>query len=237
MQNSSLPLHGASLTAFQTIAYRNIVSLHTSTNLFDDIAPNPKAASVAQWVEISTKPSHYKSNVPIIDRPFEHALWESVIQWPFKHWQQSRFSDGSFGVWYGSHAAETTVFETVHHWVHGFLADAGFVRDGVCVERKIYDVHLQGLLVDLRVQKSLRSTLVHPTDYSGCQLIGKALADAQMQGAATWSARQAHATNFALTKPNSLSQPHLNCQVSYCIEGTHVQVHKQPSTRWLSVPI
>ena len=47
------------------------------------------------------------------DRPVEDAAWFNAIVWPFKHWQQSRFSDGSFGVWYGSESVCRPVGENV----------------------------------------------------------------------------------------------------------------------------
>ena len=119
---------------------RNIISIRSSQNLFDDLTDNPAEWALAQKIEDGVKPPPYRSRTPIVDRPFEDAIWFNAIGWPFKHWQTSRFSDGSFGIWYGCAKAETTVYETTHHWVNGFLADAGFERERVIGERKLFKV-------------------------------------------------------------------------------------------------
>jgi hypothetical protein len=79
--------------------HRNIVSLRESRNLFDDLSGDPAEQALAQQVEIAVKPLHYHSPTPVIHRPFEEAEWFNAIGWPFQHWQSSRYSDGSFGVW------------------------------------------------------------------------------------------------------------------------------------------
>ena len=110
---------------------RNIVSLRQSQDLFDDLTDDPAEWLLAQKVEVDVKPPLYRSRTPIIHRPFEDAEWFNAIAWPFKHWQASRFSDGTDGVWYGSDTVETTVYESAYHWYRGLLADAGFDRETV----------------------------------------------------------------------------------------------------------
>lgn len=100
---------------------RNIVSLGASQDLFDDLTADPAEARLAQQVEDTVKPPPYRSRTPLIDRPFEDAAWFNAIDWPFRHWQASRFSDGSFGVWYGADSVKTTVHETAHHWFNGLI--------------------------------------------------------------------------------------------------------------------
>lgn len=93
---------------------RNIVSLRESQDLFDDLTDDPAEWLLAQNVEDEVKPPLYASRTPLIDRPFEDAQWFNAIVWPFKHWQTSRFSDGSLGVWYGSESDETTVYGSAY---------------------------------------------------------------------------------------------------------------------------
>ena len=89
---------------------RNIVSLRQSQDLFDDLTGDPAEWLLAQRVEDEVKPPLYRSPTPVIDRPFEDAQWFNAIGWPFRHWQASRFSDGSYGVWYGAESVETTLY-------------------------------------------------------------------------------------------------------------------------------
>jgi hypothetical protein len=80
-------------------------------------------------VEVDVKPPLYRSRPPIIHRPFEDAEWFNAIAGPLKHWRASRFSDGNYGVWYGSDTVETTVYESAYHWYRGVLANADFDLD------------------------------------------------------------------------------------------------------------
>ena len=116
---------------------RNIVSPRESQDLFDDLTEDPAEWLLAQRVEDEVKPPPYRSRTPLIDRPFEDAEWFNAIAWPFKNWQASRFSDGTFGVWYGSESVETTVYESAYHWYKGLLSDAGYERYVVMAERKV----------------------------------------------------------------------------------------------------
>ena len=129
---------------------RNIVSIRESQDLFDDLTDDPAEWALAQQIESEVKPPTYRSHTPVIHRPFEEAAWFNAIEWPFKHWQASRFSDGTFGVWYGSASIEATVYETAYHWYCGLLTDAGFETLPVIGERKLYSVACDAALLDLR---------------------------------------------------------------------------------------
>ena len=73
-------------------------------------------------MEDEVKPPLYRSRTPIIDRHFEDAAWFNAITWQFKHWQPSRFSDGSHGVWYGSESVERAVeHEPLHRQIASVL--------------------------------------------------------------------------------------------------------------------
>ena len=139
---------------------RNIVSLRQSQDLFDDLSDNASELLLAQKVEDEVKPPPYRSSTSIIDRPFEDAAWFNAIAWPFKHWQSSRFSDGSFGVWYGSDSVETTVYESAYHWYSGLLKDAGFDTQTVAIERKVYTVACQAALLDFRKESNKHQGLL-----------------------------------------------------------------------------
>ncbi|MEW6677713.1 MAG: RES family NAD+ phosphorylase [Pseudomonadota bacterium] len=214
---------------------RNIVSLRQSQNLFDDLSDDPADWQRAQGVEDAVKPPTYQSNTPVIHRPFEDAAWFNAIGYPFQHWQASRFSDGRFGIWYGSDSIETTVHETVHHWLTGLLDDAGFRRVGVIAERKVYWVRCDAALVDLRPLAPDYPDLVHPTDYRFTQAIGARLHREGHPGLATRSAR-CPGDNFALLNPNLLSTPQIACHLTYRTTARGVQVEKQVGKTWLRIP-
>ena len=214
---------------------RNIVSIRSSQDLFDDLTSSPEEWALAQQVEDEVKPPPYQSRTPVIHRPFEDAKWFNAIGWPFKHWQASRFSDGSFGVWYGCDSAETSVYETAYHWFSGFLTDAGFEKEKVIGERNLYEVACDAALVDLRPLTAKQSGLIHKTDYSYTHSVGARLHREGHPGLVTASVRNAAGQNFVVLNPDVLSDPRHHCQLTYRLEGHSIVIEKQLGVAWMEI--
>jgi hypothetical protein len=215
---------------------RNIVSIRQSQNLFDDLSPNPQDWNVAIRHEMATQPKPYTSDAPIINRPFEEATWIEAIAYPFQppNWSRSRFSDGTFGIWYGADSIETTVYETVWHWRNGLLADAGFDRAGVSIERKVFWVQCDAALVDFRPEVERVPDLVHPEHYDATQPIGKRLSREGFPGLVSRSAR-CNGDTFGVLNPVVLSNPDQACSLSYRIEAGRVAVEREIGVGWLNI--
>ena len=218
-------------------AVRNIVSLRQSQDLFDDLTDDPSEWLLAQEVEERIRPPPYRSRTPIIDRPFEDAEWFNAITWPFKTWQASRFSDGSFGVWYGSESVETTVFESAYHWYRGLLSDAGYDRQGVIAERKVYSVACSAALLDMRKAALAHPDLLHPSDYAFCQSLGTRIHREGHPGLLTQSVRRPAGENLVIFNPGVLSNPRLNCPLTYRLDGQQIVVEKQPGVPWVTLDV
>lgn len=214
---------------------RNIVSLHQSQDLFDDLTDDPAERLLAQKVEDEVKPPPYRSGTPIIDRPFEDTEWFNAIAWPFKNWQSSRFSDGSFGVWYGSDSVETSVYESAYHWYRGLLSDAGFEHMAVTAERKVYSVACSAALLDFRRATKEYADLLHPLDYAFCQSVGARIHREGHPGLLTQSVRRPAGEIMAIFNPKVLSNPRHHCQLTYRLQGEQIVVEKQPGKTWLTI--
>jgi hypothetical protein len=212
---------------------RNIVSLRQSQDVFDDLSDDPAERLQAQRVEFEIKPPPYRSGTPIIHRPFEDAAWFSAIVWPFKNWQASRYSDGAYGVWYGSDSIETTVFETAYHWSRGLLGDAGFDREPVIAERNVWSVACNAALLDLRQSARVHPDLLHRSDYAFCQSVGKRIHREGHPGLLTHSVRRPAGVSMAIFNPGVLSNPRYNCQVTYTLDGGQIIVEKQQGAAWM----
>lgn len=229
------------LTDVNTDLLRNIVSIGASQDLFEDLSSEDTDWALAQRVEAQVKPPTYQSETPIIDRPFEDAAWWNAIDWPFQHWQTSRFSDGTFGVWYGCDTVTTSVHETVYHWYHGLLRDAGFQAEPVSMERKVYQVACAAVLLDLRpalkTARSAHAELMHPTDYRYAQTVGLRLHQEGHPGLVTKSVRCAGGDNFVVFNPAVLSNPRQCCQLNYRLDGPRVVVEKQVGISWFEVSV
>lgn len=194
---------------------RNIISLIESENLFDDLSDSPKDWETAQMVELDHKPSPFESPVPAIHRPFEDAAWDNAITYPFKHWMRSRFSVGSFGVWYGADSLETSIYESAHHWYAGLLSDAGFNRPGAYVERKVYWVRCDAALINLKEKVLSHPQLMDLNDYSYTQTVGARLHHEGHPGLLTRSTRNLSGETFSILKAQVLSAPRHAAYYSY----------------------
>ena len=216
---------------------RNIVSLQQSQDLFDDLTDDPGEWSMAHKVEDEVKPPPYRSRLPVIYRPFEDAEWFNAITWPFKHWQASRFSDGTYGVWYGSDSVETTVYESAYHWYRGLLSDAGFERMKVVAERKVYAVTCNAALLDFRKSAVDHPDLLHPSDYAFCQSVGSRIHREGHPGLLTQSVRRPLGENVVIFNAAILSHPRHKCQLTYRLEEDHIVVEKQPGVEWVKLDV
>lgn len=230
-----LDLAAVRLLALEQDVVRNIVSLRESQDLFDDLSSDPAHWALAQQAEAGAKPPPYRSAQPVLHRPFEDAAWFNAIQWPFQHWQRSRFSDGSFGAWYASDCARTTVFETAYHWVHGLLADAGFEKETVVAERKLYNVALNATLWDLRSACTAGQGVLHPRDYASAQRLGARMQAQGHPGLLVPSVRTPQGHNVVVFNAAVLARPRLHCQLSYRWQDGAVVVEKTPGRTWLRV--
>lgn len=216
---------------------RNIVSLRESQDLFDDLTDNPEEWGLAQQVEDEVKPPPYRSVTPVIHRPFEDAEWFSVIAWPFNNWQKSRFSDGSFGVWYGSDSVVTTVYESAYHWYHGLLRDAGFETEHVVGERKVYSVGCNAAMLNMKGAAQHYPELLHKTDYTFAQSIGARIHREGHPGLVVPSVRYNPGENYVVFNPAVLSNPRMKCQLTYRLDGSKIVIEKSPGTTLLEIAI
>lgn len=206
MASATEVLAKAKLAPFSQTVYRNIVSLVVSEDLFDDLTDDPDDYATAQAIEALYTPPFYLSRNPIIDRPFEESQWFDAVQFPFEHWQESRFSQGKFGVWYGASQLETTVYETAYHWLKRTLLEEGELPVGRELQRKVYTVAVDALLLDIRGLAKIYPALISRSDYSLTQQIGQVVDRQGHPGLITKSARCSGDVQ-AIFNPSVLSDP------------------------------
>jgi hypothetical protein len=201
--------------------HRNIVSLRKSIELFADLVDDEHDAEVLAQHEVATKRA--RQEPAIITRPFEDAeIYDAIaaaIEWPFEHPCQSRYSSGSFGVWYGAASVATSVYETVYHFRKNTLAATIAAQSKVPIvqERRVHLVHCNGLLVDLRPLINNTPDLLHPDDYSTCQFLGAELKHAGMPGVLTLSARHPGAEIVGVFTADVLTDPRTVCYLTYTL--------------------
>ena len=211
-------LDGLCTAYFNGPLIRNIKSLRVSVDLFDDLAEGPDESELGNALRDSVHPDAY-TMPPSIRRPFDLADYTQAISYPFKHWNESRYSNGSFGVWYGADTLQTSISETVYHWTRwlsglSFLPDFASAGDPVTGERKVYSVHCDALLLDLRPKIASIPQLVDPDSYLYTQQLGDRLKHEGHPGLLTHSARCTGDIS-ALFTPAVLSNPQAHCYLTY----------------------
>ncbi len=91
----------------------------------------------------------------------------------------SRFSDGSYGVFYCAHEKNTAIAETRHH-TSRFLAATR--ETPMRLQMRLYSVQAEGEAVDLSQASVTAPRIVDPDDYGYAQGIGKQLRAEGAQG-------------------------------------------------------
>jgi len=212
---------------------RNIPGIRESQHLFDDLSDDPADWDVAIAAEAA---SRIPTDAPVITRPFDYG---SVISYTFdtSHWQATRFSDGTqYGVWYGSIALETTVYETAWHW-YRFVRDSFPDEDReIVTERRTFDVRCDALLIDLRGKERAYPELTSRTSYAFTQRLGRYVHEQDQNGVLVQSAR-CDGVNACLFEQERLSnvrhRAYLTCRLN-AVRDTFV-AERTRGRKWLTL--
>jgi hypothetical protein len=204
-----------------------------SQALFDDLG-DALDQQVFIAAELLGKPA---SHAPGITRPFDYG---TAVAYPFlqENWQATRFSDGSrYGVWYGSEQLETTIHESVYHWL-SFVQDAyPGELDRAIGERRVFKVNCRGILISLMGKENEWPALVDRSNYAFTQALGGYLVEQNQNGVLTPSARHGGATNAAIFRQEILSNIRDFCYLEYrYIPATRAVQVMRGGNPWLEVP-
>jgi hypothetical protein len=112
----------------------------------------------------------------------------------------SRFSDGSYGVFYAAKDRATAIAETRYH--HGrFLAATG--EASMHLPMRLYHVDIDAKLHDLRLDGAMQEQVSNPDSYQVSRQVGAALRAQGSNGVAYRSARQPDGQCAGLFKPKA----------------------------------
>ncbi len=159
----------------------------------------------------------------------------SIVMAPFTHVGfASRFSDGTYGVYYGARSLETAIRETVHHRqiVAGdaALGPAEF-------SMRVWAGTLRKTLHDVRGQEyvDLHDPAPRPEDHPLAQAFGRMLRARDSWGVVYHSVRHEGGQCFAILRPPAVSLPVQGALLVYAWDGeriTHVYEKSAPIIRF-----
>ena len=145
----------------------------------------------------------------------------SVIMAAFTHPNPdgSRFSDGSFGVFYAAEQLPTAIAETIYHR-EGFMRATSQPR--MELDMRVYTVDLDGDLHDVTGQQDVLPRVYDLDDYSAGQELATRLRADDSNGIVYDSVRQAGGTCAAVFRPRCLSNPRQERHLCYVWNGRSI---------------
>ena len=134
---------------------------------------------------------------------------EELLEDPFRpkrrlQSRSTRFSDGSFTVFYGSLELETAETEVRHHMCNGFSGKPDRRR---VAWFQCFRCHFDGYVKDLRTKQEEWPDLTHKNDYGFCNKLGAEAKETSLDGLLAPSARRNGGTNLPVFARSALSDP------------------------------
>lgn len=199
------------LTDFDAPVFRNIISLRSSRDLFDDLVDDAtgQAAALAADLRMRSGPTG------LIERGLHYS---EAIDYPFRsdHNVTSRYGDGTVRVWYGALDQLTALAETCWHQLQQLQAIEGIAAP-VVRYRAVYRVQARGLFLELRNKEGEHPQLLDE-DYAATQAIGKHVAAQGLPGLLYPAARWPSGDCLAAFRAEPLADPRLLHYLTYRID-------------------
>ena len=209
-------------------SYRLIPSRYPTVGLYDRIA-DPADLDVVFAIEALTNPRIRDEIGQLQLVPPDERIsgaGSTAIMAAFTHLnpEGSRFSDGSYGVYYAAQALETAIAEVSHHRAL-FLSRTQ--EPAVDVDMRLISATVDAPLHDLRAldNKKRAAALLDPNDYGAPQLLGRQLREAGSWGVQFPSVRHAGGLCVGVFRPKALRNAR---------SGAHIALHwdGQRITHW-----
>lgn len=145
--------------------------------------------------------------------------YSAAIGFPFRTtpFMRTRFSDGTYPVWYGSSSVETSIYETAHHLIRFMQAEEGTMQEKKIIKkRSVFDVFCSAILTDLCAKQELFPKL-SAEDYAFSIEVGKQIKEGGIPGILYSSARHIGGKNIGIFQQSVLENPRLLGHLQYII--------------------
>lgn len=222
------------ITDYSKDVFRNIPSVKPTQDLFDDLSNDTDDWAAANCLEAAThRPIE---NNQLIQRGFDYSE-NAFIDYPFENLTASRFSDGKTPCWYASETLETSIHETVYHFVKGVHDSIDAFQDekNIQVDRRVATTSCIGLAIDLSSKTEEHPWLIDPINYSRCQEVGRRVAQEGHPLLRVRSARDPDGINIVAFKSKVLSNVRENCYLRYSLNMEEQNVKVSRDSKVLTV--
>lgn len=204
-----------------TTAFRIIPTRFPPIPLFERIG-DPASWEVLAEIESLTNPRIRSeigeiASVPVADRiAGPGASW---VMGAFAHRGRSRFSDGSFGVYYCANRRSTSIGETRWHMGRFFAATREAPID---VDMRVLVGSVDDRFHDLRTPSSRWRHVLAPDDYVHSQALGRRLFAARSRGVVYPSVRDPGGQCLGALKPRAVGVPKISTVMRYHWNGASI---------------
>jgi len=200
--------------------YRIIPSQFPPINIFERVV-DPKQLDAAWYLESLTNDrlrdqAGELNLVPDEDRVSGRG--SSIVMAAFTHiGRESRFSDGSFGVYYAAKTLKTAVYETVFHRQRFLTATNEAPGE---LDMRAFMARVRKPMRDIRAPRF--KYLHHPDDYAPSQLFGKQHHEKKDWGLVYNSVRDEGGTCVAIFRPPAITIPMQGPALAYVWDGKRI---------------
>jgi hypothetical protein len=204
-------------------SYRLIPSRYPTVGLYDAIA-DPADLDVVYAIEALTNP-RIRDEIGQIElvAPDERVTGpgSTPVMAAFTHLnpEGSRFSDGSYGVYYAAQALETAISEVSHHRAV-FLARTA--EPAIDLDMRLITAPVDAELHDLRHLGDAAARILHPDHYSSSQALGRRLRAAGSWGVEFPSVRHAGGFCIGVFRPRALGRAKAAAHIALHWDGEHI---------------
>lgn len=200
--------------------YRIIPSVLPSVNFFEDLVSSEEMQILWEIESMTNERLRQEAGdlflVPSEDRVSGPGA--SVIMAAFTHLgKPSRFTDGSFGVYYASFSQETAIRETVYHREHFLRAT---LEEACEITMRLYEGQVIQPLHDIRDDDF--QNCHHPYDYTHSQQLARELREANAWGLVYNSVRHDNGHCIAVFRPPAVSIPQQISHLKYMWDGDKI---------------
>jgi hypothetical protein len=145
----------------------------------------------------------------------------SIVMAAFTHLnpEGSRFSDGTYGVFYAARDLDTAIAETVYHRERFLRATA---QRRMELDMRVYQADLDGTLHDLRGRRAAFPLAYHAREYAAGQHLARTLRASGSNGIAYDSVRRDGGECAAVFRPRLLAKARQERHLCYVWDGERI---------------
>ena len=186
-------------------AYRIIPSRYPAINLFDRVA-SPEDFDALYALEALTNDRIRDEIgqielVPASERLVGQGSGPIMAAFTHVNPRGSRFSDGTFGVFYCAKEEGTAIAETIYHSSRFLSATQ---EQPIKLQMRLYVVQAKGKVVNLRLPQYANSALFDPDNYVHSQQMGRSLREQGYNGIVYASVRRPGGTCLSALRTSLL---------------------------------